>query len=481
MRLRYILILLTLLFTLPTLAEKEPTAAELKAQGDEAMQKGRFTDALRKFTYAMEKAEDDRHDDTTYIRCVGNISIIYSMYDDTERSLHYIQKAYDYAVKTKNYTLQSRSVINMVGMYCELKDLKNAEHYFALEEELAPKDKDPIITNYYLLYNKGMIAQLRGDYRGALQQHLATLRFAQQKQMGPRYEMGQDIEMGKCYLHLGQTDKALAYTRKTLATSRFVLEDNNTRILAYRQMAEIYTQLGMTDSANYYTNLRTQNTDSVLDMKEFSKAKEVLLRYEQAQSDRRNRRQTLLIVAAIAVVTAVLMFILLRIASHRRMRRQEAEHQQEIATLEAQHQRELEAEKEKENETPAAPSERTPIGLPTRQVELLRDRIEEVMQQTSVITDSEFSLKRLTELVKSNTKYVSWVINEKFGMNFKQLLNRYRIEEAARRLQDTTGEYANYTIEAVARSVGFNSQSSFIEAFKNIKGVTPNQFKQAGA
>lgn len=472
----YILLLLAIqLLTLPARAGGEPTAAELKAQGDAAFSRGLFTEALKKFSYAMEKAQDEG-DDTTYIRSVGNISIIYSLYDDVERSLHYIEKAFDYAVKTNDHTLQSRSAINMVGMCCELKDLKKAQHYYALEEKLAPQDKSQTVANYYLLYNKGMIAQLKGDFTFALRQHEAALKFAEKYKMGPRFAMGQYLEIGKCGLHLHDFSRALDYTRRTLKVSRFVPEDNNTRILAYKQMADIYTSMKVPDSANYYNALRVQSTDSVLDMKEFSKAKEVLMRYEQQENDRRNRRNSFM--AAVAVLfVALLTFVIVRIASHRKMRLQREAHQRELATLEAEHKKELMAGQM----TRPGNNERTPIGLSSSQVDLLCDRIEVVMRQTDLITSPDFSLKILAEKVKSNTKYVSWVINEKFGMSFRQLLNHYRIDEAARRLNDIDGEYAKYTIEAVAHSVGFNSPSSFIEAFKSIKGVTPRRYKQGAA
>lgn len=475
MRLLYILFFLTLqCLTASAWGDSKPKAAQLKAEGDKAFQQGNFTKALEKFTYAMQKAQDEPDDDTTYIRSVGNISIIYSLYDDVERSLYYIEKAYNYAVKTKNYTLQSRSVINMVGMSCSLKDLEKAKYYYSLEKELAPKDKDQDLAKYYLLYNDGMIAQLKGNYTYSIKQHEAALNLAISKKMDVRYNMGQYLEIGKCYLHLKDYDKALTYTRLTLRSCRFVPDDNNTRILAYKQMEDIFTAMGQRDSANYYTTLRTKDTDTKLNMREFSKAKDILMKYEQQESDRRNRRQIILTTIIIAIIIALVTYLVGRILNHRKMRLQREAHQREIAILEAEHQKDMES---KQSSTRQTDNERTPIGLPTRQVELLCSSIEEVMAQTDIITSPDFSLKVLTEKVKSNTKYVSWVINEKFGMNFKQLLNRYRIEEAARRLRDTDGEYANFTIEAIAHSVGFNSQSSFIEAFKTIKKVTPSQFK----
>lgn len=38
-------------------------------------------------------------------------------------------------------------------------------------------------------------------------------------------------------------------------------------------------------------------------------------------------------------------------------------------------------------------------------------------------------------------------------------------------------EYSNYSTEGIAKSVGFNSKSSFYTAFKKNTGLTPAEFK----
>ena len=104
-------------------------------------------------------------------------------------------------------------------------------------------------------------------------------------------------------------------------------------------------------------------------------------------------------------------------------------------------------------------------------------RIIDVMDSSDEIYSNNFSLKRLTELVGANYKYVSQAINETFNVNFSSLLNEYRIKEACRRLGDLE-HYGNQTIEAVAESVGFKSRSNFVTTFKRITGVTPSEYQR---
>ena len=41
-----------------------------------------------------------------------------------------------------------------------------------------------------------------------------------------------------------------------------------------------------------------------------------------------------------------------------------------------------------------------------------------------------------------------------------------------------TNRYGNYTIKAIAESVGYKSPTNFISAFKNITGITPSVYQK---
>jgi AraC-like DNA-binding protein len=104
--------------------------------------------------------------------------------------------------------------------------------------------------------------------------------------------------------------------------------------------------------------------------------------------------------------------------------------------------------------------------------EELLDKILLLMEDSSIICDSKFSVDKLAELAQSNQYYVSQVINSALKMNFRSFLNSYRIREAQRLF--SAPDAAKYTIESVSLRVGFKSQSAFRDAFKEITGVNPN-------
>lgn len=110
--------------------------------------------------------------------------------------------------------------------------------------------------------------------------------------------------------------------------------------------------------------------------------------------------------------------------------------------------------------------ERTAAALLSEeQKNLLLNKINTVMADMSVISRSDFNLNTLAQMVGSNTKYVSWAINDVYGKNFRQFLSEYRIREACRRLSDKE-HYGNMTLQAIYEELGYNSAASFIQAFK---------------
>ena len=62
--------------------------------------------------------------------------------------------------------------------------------------------------------------------------------------------------------------------------------------------------------------------------------------------------------------------------------------------------------------------------------------------------------------------------------DFSTALQTFRIREACRRLSPRSEGFSNYTIEAVAESVGFRSRSNFHSIFKKITGLTPSQYQK---
>lgn len=106
----------------------------------------------------------------------------------------------------------------------------------------------------------------------------------------------------------------------------------------------------------------------------------------------------------------------------------------------------------------------------------LYQKIVEIVVLQKKYKDPNFSSKDLAKLLKTNTRYLSAVVNSRFGMNYSCLLNEYRIKDALRLLSDKKNKDKN--IEEISAIVGFANRQSFYAAFYRIVGETPHGYRR---
>ena len=90
--------------------------------------------------------------------------------------------------------------------------------------------------------------------------------------------------------------------------------------------------------------------------------------------------------------------------------------------------------------------------------------------------DPYYTAKDLARDLHTNSRYLSAVINSRFGKNYSCLLNDYRIKEALRLLQDR--RHAERSIEEIGAMAGFTNRQSFYAAFYRNLGETPNNYRK---
>jgi AraC-like DNA-binding protein len=95
------------------------------------------------------------------------------------------------------------------------------------------------------------------------------------------------------------------------------------------------------------------------------------------------------------------------------------------------------------------------------------------MQAARPYLEPELTLGELATQLRTNTSWLSKVINSGCGQNFNDFINEYRVREAERCLRDP--QFRHYTLLAVALKAGFNSKSTFNRVFKKLRGQTPSE------
>jgi AraC-like DNA-binding protein len=113
--------------------------------------------------------------------------------------------------------------------------------------------------------------------------------------------------------------------------------------------------------------------------------------------------------------------------------------------------------------------------LPEEKIASLSAQLISLMELEKLYLDPKTSLASVAARMGIEPYILSQLLNESLGKNFFDFINRYRIEEVKKRLNDPA--YEALSILGIALDVGFNSKSSFNTSFKKFTGMTPSEFK----
>lgn len=491
----------------------------------------KFPEAMTLFTHSLELA-DSLGDDHLKIVCIGYISNIYFNAGDYGRCYYYQSKGYEMALDNNEEYLQKNYLSNMVATCAKSGRMELAKKYIKRLRELVEK-RDDNTSHYYLLYDEARICTAEGKYDDAIKLHLKTLQYAEKNKMAENFVMFQYLEIAQLQLLKGNYTVAVEWGKKCLKPE-VKDEERDFATSVYKLLADAYMMLGDKENGNFYNNRYFVLQDSVFNRGKFYSAGNDLLEYENRktgeQIDSLNgtiSRQfiTLAIFAVLLVALAIVSILLFRnnrqlnYAYRLLIRKDKEMGKQEERTKKLLEESILHNTARKKNqdvpsdstiagdnetsdemaqnelpstENPAETQSDTPVSKETcpdreetansinmsdENKNRLLNSVIEVMNNVEYISKPDFGLNTLAEAVGSNTRYVSWVINDTYGKNFKTLLNECRIKEACRRLLDTE-HYGNMTIQAIYEEVGYSNNVSFIRAFKRVNGMTPSEYQR---
>ncbi len=107
----------------------------------------------------------------------------------------------------------------------------------------------------------------------------------------------------------------------------------------------------------------------------------------------------------------------------------------------------------------------------------LFDRLKQVLEKDRLYLDPNLTLKYIADLLSTNTKYLSQVVNHQSGYNFQQFVNLYRVAEATSKLM--SDDLSNLTLYGIALQCGFKNKSTFYKVFKEVTNQTPKDYIRA--
>lgn len=101
-------------------------------------------------------------------------------------------------------------------------------------------------------------------------------------------------------------------------------------------------------------------------------------------------------------------------------------------------------------------------------------RLEQMMKADRIYVDPELSLPNLASRLGLSPHQLSELMNNRLGKGFSRYLREQRVGAAKAMLCNEPSA----SVLAVGLGVGFTSQSNFYEAFREIEGTTPGQYRK---
>lgn len=87
----------------------------------------------------------------------------------------------------------------------------------------------------------------------------------------------------------------------------------------------------------------------------------------------------------------------------------------------------------------------------------------------------DFTQQEVAKKIKTNTTYLSYIVNKNYNKSFSAHFNELRINYVINEMI-TNKKYREYTTQAIAESAGFKNADSFTSSFKKKTGITPFTF-----
>jgi AraC-like DNA-binding protein len=103
----------------------------------------------------------------------------------------------------------------------------------------------------------------------------------------------------------------------------------------------------------------------------------------------------------------------------------------------------------------------------------MRTILENHLKNNKPFLASGYKIKDLSSELDIPVYLISSFINQEYSKNFNELINDFRVDYISGLLEESA-DSQYFTLEAIAKSAGFNSRNTFIAAVKRKYGKTPS-------
>ena len=477
-------------------------------KGNVLYENEQYSEATDLYLDAMNMAKK-QNDVQTYVEGLFGLGNVYVRMDDIERAMYYLQRCYEKSKEIDDKVMQGKCVTFMASCSGFVFNLPKARHYYGLQKKLPHENED--MKQFYLFYNGALISYLEGNTKQARKQFHLAADCAVKHRL--KKSLIQSIYGLLVYVQLKQNNisKALQYCEKYKAAAHND-KKNIWQEAYYEMLHDVYKAANKTDIANIYKQKADSTFKARITRQQIKAIDNKVVKFENKHNkedinklSNTISRQRLFIIVCISFVLILTILVSVIVIKSRRLKHAYIlviAKNRELAiannmskklrnkavtgnmpagsndsTESKERDRETENKQEEETTETKAPITANEISLTPEQTDKILQGVIMTMENVDIISKPSFTLVELAKMINSNTRYVSWVINNTYNKNFKTLLNEYRIREVCRRMEDNKN-FGHLTIQAIYTSLGYSSASNFLRAFKNVNGMTPSTYQK---
>ncbi|WP_426479747.1 helix-turn-helix domain-containing protein [Chryseobacterium sp. CBSDS_008] len=428
--------------------------------------------------YAKEK--DNKRQMAMADISIASLNNNIGMYDETARTFRYYLYNAAYIPEDERNHIR----LQLADAYIEINKMDSA--YALIQEglQIAKKDKNDYayyqglgLMGYYHLHSKKY--QLAVDHLLECKKFFFTTENANKR--NENYTL---VNLGKSYAGLQQTDKAIECFMKI---DSMVLKTN----CVFPELRDVYKYLIDHYKANndkekqlYFTE-RFLKVDQVLDSQFMYISRELPRRYnapklvqeKESVTHELQKRKNLFYIVLSLLLISHLLFINVYFKYKKSEKNYKKIAQDLILSVnEKRFGKENKSQIEKETFSEPLPIENTGNSEDRTSRTVSEDIAQTILKELEIFENKDqflnkgITLGSLAKKIKTNSKYLSEIINTYKGKNFATYLNDLRIDYAISRLANDR-KFRSYKIPFIAEELGYNNEQAFTLAFKKRTGT----------
>lgn len=418
---------------------------------------------------------------------LNNMASNFKMWSEQGKALEYYQKSLEIKREIDDKKGTANLLNNIANVYEEMQRLDEAKEMYVEAQKLYESigDKSGLSASYN---NIGSIFNKQGKPLFAIPLHKKSLELSQEIQ-SQRGILTAYHSLAKDYISLKDFQNAKNYLLMTVE-AELSTKFPELKLAALLDLSEVYKATSSYDKALATHRIYSDLKDSIFSDKKLKQITQLQTLYETEKKDKEIELQRLNVqvkeaelvrertlrystVAALVVtflfLGGILFLYFQKQSAYKVLLKQNLEIIQKERMILSLH--------EARTEAPCAPAPKyTTSLLSEEQKDELLERVNCYIVESKTYLNPSYTIEEMANELGTNRRYLSQIINEKFGVNFNSFINELRIKEARRMLVDP--KYNNLSLQGVAESVGFLSRASFNDAFKKFTGLTPSYFQK---